>query len=71
MCLLPGGLAQAGREQEEDSRQGADSRTACQREGLRRGVGAAPAHGWDTGGVRVPCPQMGSWGCCGLMQMQP
>lgn len=69
VCLLLGRFAQAGREQKEGSREGADSHTAYQREGLRRGVGASLAHGWGTGGVRVPCPQMGSWGCCGLMQM--
>jgi len=61
--LTPGGLAQAGREE-------ADSHTACQREGLKRGTGASLACGWGAGGVCAPSSQMGSRGRCGLAQLQ-
>lgn len=49
MNLPPRGFAQAGREQEKASREGADSHGGRQRAGLRRDTEAGLAHCWNAG----------------------
>lgn len=64
------GLPRLAGSRRRTAREGADSCAACQREGLRRGSGVGPARGWDVGGIRAPCSQTGSQGCCGLTQLR-